>query len=510
MKKLKLLIFTLLSLTILPSLIYAASGTVTISGTNTVVVGNKVTVTVNLSSSVAIGSWEMQIGYDKKYLQLTSTNAEGNGVKMANSSATGVKSKKYTFTFKALKTGSTKISVDMYDAYAYQDFSELSLSASGKTINIITQEELEASYSKDNDLKELSVEGFEITPAFSKDNLNYKVVVPEGTTSINVIATPNDSKSSVTGAGTVDVSEGANTVNIVVRAENGSEKTYTLVAEVIDEHPINVSVGKENYTVIKIRENYTCPELFMDSELEIDGFKIPSCNNEKLGYDLVGLKKEDGTVESFIYQNGKYTKYNEVTGTSLKIVILDYDGTLPGLSKSSSMIAGKTYAALNYKDNSKFYVVYGMNVATGEKNFYLYDTINDTLTLYDDAQVQDLMKTNHIYMYIIIAFGVALLLSFICIIRMSKKKKIVKEDKKDKKEIPKEDNLIKEKTPKEVKDKKKTKEVKKEESKKEENKKEEVKDKNAIEEINDNEDDETETYYLFESDRKKAHKKKQN
>ncbi len=505
MKKLKLLIFTFLSLIILPTLVNAASGNISISGTNTVVVKNKVTVTVTLSSSVPIGSWEMQLSYDKKYLQLTSTTAEGNGVKMANSSATGTKSKKYTFTFQALKTGSTKISIDMYDAYAYQDFSELSLSAGSKTINIITQEELEASYSKDNDLKELSVEGFEITPAFSKDNLNYKVVVPEGTTSINVIANPNDSKSSVTGAGTVNVTEGANTVNIVVRAENGSEKTYTLVVEVIDEHPINVTVDKENYTVIKIRENYTCPELFEDSEIEINDFKIPSCSNDKLGYTLVGLKKEDGTVESFIYQNGKYTKYNEVTGTSLKIVVLDYEGTLPGLSKATSMIGGKTHAALNYKDNSKFYVVYGMNVATGKKDFYLYDTVNNTLTLYDDAQVKDLINSNHLYLYIIVALAVVLILALICIIRLSKKSKKVNT------EIPKENNILKEEPKKDVKDtkeKKKTKENKKEEVKEEI--KEQPEDKNAITEIKDEEDDETETYYLFESDRKKHHKKKKN
>ena len=481
MKKLKLLIFTFLSLIILPTLVNAASGNISISGTNTVVVKNKVTVTVTLSSSVPIGSWEMQLSYDKKYLQLTSTTAEGNGVKMANSSATGTKSKKYTFTFQALKTGSTKISIDMYDAYAYQDFSELSLSAGSKTINIITQEELEASYSKDNDLKELSVEGFEITPAFSKDNLNYKVVVPEGTTSINVIANPNDSKSSVTGAGTVNVTEGANTVNIVVRAENGSEKTYTLVVEVIDEHPINVTVDKENYTV------------------------IPSCSNDILGYTLVGLKKEDVTVESFIYQNGKYTKYNEVTGTSLKIVVLDYEGTLPGLSKATSMIGGKTHAALNYKDNSKFYVVYGMNVATGKKDFYLYDTVNNTLTLYDDAQVKDLINSNHLYLYIIVALAVVLILALICIIRLSKKSKKVNT------EIPKENNILKEEPKKDVKDtkeKKKTKENKKEEVKEEI--KEQPEDKNAITEIKDEEDDETETYYLFESDRKKHHKKKKN
>ncbi len=503
MKKLKLLVFTFLSLIVLPSLVIAASGSITVSGADKVVVGNKVTLTVTLSSSSAIGSWEMSLDYNKSYLQLTSSSAEAGGVKMAGyaTGANGTKKKTYTFTFKALKTGSTKVSVDMYDVYA-NDFSSMSINSNSKTLKIITQEELEASYSKDNDLKDLKVEGFEISPAFTKDTLNYSVTVPEGTTSVNVIATPNDSKSSVSGAGSVEVSEGTNNINIVVRAENGSEKTYNLVVDVIDANPINVKVGEDNYTVIKLRSNYPCPELFTESEVLINGIEVPSCYNEKTNYTLVGLKKEDGTALSFIYDNGKYTKYNEVTGTSLKIVILEYDKEIPGLTKVTSMIDGKSYAASTYQNNKDYYVVYGLNIATGEKDFYLYDAINKTFSLYNNEQVKALINTNKIYLYVIIVFGLGLFLSLICIVKLNSQKKKKKEEDKDKKVNEKENKEVKNKTKSKKDDQK---EIKKEEKKEEKTKEVDV---NEIKDLSeDNGEDETETYYLFESDRRKKHKK---
>ncbi len=426
MKRLKKLLMFVISLIILPNVVNAASGSITVSGTSQAVVGNKVSVTVKLSSSTGIGSWQMQLNYDKSYLQLTSSSAEAGGTVMASASTTGVKSKTYTFTFKTLKTGSTKISVSSYEAYAFADLSELSLTSSSKTIKIITQKELEASYSKDNNLKSLVVEGYELTPEFSKDNLNYVVNVPEGTTSVNVKATKNDNTATVQGDGTIEVAAGTNNIAIVVRAQNGSEKTYNLAVNVIDQNPINVKVDNKDFTVVKLRNNYTCPDLFTESEIEIDGFKVPTCVNDKINYTLVGLKENDGTITNYIYNNNTYNKYIETTGTSLKIIILDYDKEVNGLIKTKEKIDDIDYDVYKYNDNSKNFVVYGMNIETGDKDFYVYDSINKTFTSYDHKQLDDLEETNKIYLYVIVAFGVSLLLSFICIISLSSGKKKLK------------------------------------------------------------------------------------
>lgn len=495
MKRIK---WFLISVFLLPTIVLAkGTGTIAVTSTNQVVLGQKITVTVKLSSSTLIGSWQMQLNYDKNYLQLTSTNSEEKGVMMAASSPTGVKSKSYTFTFKALKTGSTKVSVNSYEAYDFNDPSpagEIELSSSSKTIKIITQQQLEDSYSKDNNLKSLSVEGYSLTPAFNKDTLSYNLTVPEGTTSINVKATPSDSKASVSGDDEVKVSEGINTVNVVVRAENGSEKTYTILVNVIDQNPINVNVNGTPYTVIKLRSNYTCPQLYTESEIEINGFKIPACYNEKINYTLVGLKKEDGTVVSSIYDNNEYALYEEAVGTSLKLVILDYDKKIEGLNKYQETIDGVNYPVFKASDNAKNYVVYGLNVLTGEKDLYNYDTINKTFTLYDSDLMNNLNKLNKTYLYVILAFGGGLFLAIICLFSMNaSKKKVVKTNLELKK-------MIEEKKEKEDNKKNSKKDKKKKKDKKEQN--EEAKDKEVVkEEIK--EEETKEFYDIFEDDKSK-------
>ncbi|MBE6156218.1 MAG: hypothetical protein E7161_00520 [Firmicutes bacterium] len=428
MKRLKLFIVTLLSLIILPGVVNAASGKITVSSTSTIVVGNKVTVTVKLSAGA---SWEMNLNYDKNYLQLVSGGGEAGGTKMVNTS-TGKPNRTYTFTFKTLKKGSTTVKVGSY--YIVDDnFNTMSITNNSKTIKIITQAELEASYSKDNNLKSLEVEGYELIPEFKKDTLDYSVNVPEGTTSITVKAKENDSKASVSGDGAIEVTEGINNVSVVVRAENGSEKTYNLIVNVIDQNPINVEVNDINYTVIKLRKNYTCPDLFSESEITINEFQIPACVNEKINYTLVGLKQEDGTIENFIYENGKYTKYSEIVGTSLRIIAQDYNGEIDGLTKSTENINDKEYQVFKFNESSRFYVVYGTNVETGEKDFYVYDSKNNTFNLYDTEYIDYLKDLNKTYLYVIIAFGLGLFLSLICIISISRSKsKLKKKYKKEK------------------------------------------------------------------------------
>ncbi len=445
MKKVKLILSFILCFVLGPLLTYAASGSISISSANTIVVGNKVTVTVTLSGN-DIGSWSMQLNYDKNYLKLTNSSAEGGGNFMVGSSTSGIKSKKYTFTFQALKNGTTTLSMGGYEAYAFSNMEEISLSAGSKQIRIITQQELEASYSKDNNLKSLAVDGYELTPEFNKDNVEYSVTVPEGTTSVHVSASVNDSKASLSGDGDISVSEGTNTIKLVVRAENGSEKVYTIIVNVIDENPINVQIDGEDFTVIKLRDNYKCPNLFLESETTIGEFTIPTCYNDKIKYTLVGLKRSDGSLENYIYENGKYRKYQEIVGTSLNIIILDYDKEIDNLKASKEKIDGKEYNVYKVSDKSKTYIVYGVNVETGEKNFYSYDTVSKTFSLYDTELIDNLKEENKIYVYVIIAFGVCLFLLIICLISVScSKKKVIRK-------IKEREQNIEEKNKKEVKE----------------------------------------------------------
>ncbi len=77
-----------------------------------------------------------------------------------------------------------------------------------------------------NKLSGLSVDGYTITPTFSMDTTEYTLIVDGSSAYVNINASPIDSGATVSGAGNVALNVGANDINIVVRAANGSERTY--------------------------------------------------------------------------------------------------------------------------------------------------------------------------------------------------------------------------------------------------------------------------------------------
>lgn len=429
MKKIKVILISLFCLLVIPKTVFAASGKINVSGTSTVVVGNNVTVTVTLSSSTLIGSWEMSLNYDKNYLQLRSATSESNGIRMAASTATGVKSKSYTFTFKTLKKGSTSVSVGGYLAYAYADLSEISLSSNSKKINIITQAELEASYSKNNNLASLGVEGFTLTPEFNANTLEYSVIVPEDTKNVNITGTVQDKKASITGVGVQQVNQGNNKFLVTVKAENGSEKTYTINVDVKDENPIEVTVGDKKYTVVKIKENLPIASFYNEYSIKINEFDIPAYKNDYTGLVLVGLKDTDGNISLFIYddENNSYKEYNELKSSQITIYPLKPEENIEGYKKGNVKIQDIDVEGFYLNEDSDFFVIYGVNVETGDKGFYMYDKKMQTLIKYNDELSSLLSEKIKLYTYIIIGFislsVVMLIIIIVLVCKKGKKKK---------------------------------------------------------------------------------------
>lgn len=426
MKKIILAIFCLL---VFPGVVSAASGKITVSSSSTVVVGNNVVVTVTLSSSTSFGSWQMSLNYDKNFLQLKSTTAESNSTRMAASSSTGLKSKSYTFTFKTLKKGSTKVTVDSYEAWDFNDptpSGELSLSSSGKTINIITQEELEASYSKNNNLKTLEVDGFTLTPEFKADTLEYSVVVPEGTKEIKINATVQDKTASLSGAGVQEVNPGINKFSVVVKAQSGAEKTYTINVDVKDENPINVEIDGKNYTVVKLKENLPEISLYNEYTVKINDFEIPAYINEYTNLVLVGLKDEEGNIGLFIYNedSNKYSEYHEIGVNKITIYPLESNEEIKGYTKGEIDINGIKVNGYYYNKDSNYVIIYGVNVETGDKGFYMYDKNMQSLINYNDEYIIDLNKKIDLYTYFIFGFiGLFIILIIIIILLIKKRSK---------------------------------------------------------------------------------------
>lgn len=80
--------------------------------------------------------------------------------------------------------------------------------------------------SSNADLKSITISNGNIN--FSKDILNYNVVVDNKTNSITISVKTDNEKAKVIGAGKHSLNVGDNKIEIIVTAEDGTEKTYTI------------------------------------------------------------------------------------------------------------------------------------------------------------------------------------------------------------------------------------------------------------------------------------------
>ena len=225
----------------------------------------------------------------------------------------------------------------------------------------------------------------------------------------------------------------------MVTAENGSKRTYVIKATVEELSPINVKIDKNNYTVIRKRSELPkISEYNIEKDITINDNIIEGYYNEKLGYDLVGLKDQTGNINYYIYKNGKYSLYKEHTfnGTTLQILDKKIDGykqveflydndKITSYQEVKMDIIKNTYALDNNDiTGNQFYLFYAKNVETGKENLYQYDAAEKTVQRYN-TNVLDMYKTNSdtYYRWLLVSLIVITVLFILLIILSFKKTK---------------------------------------------------------------------------------------
>ena len=104
--------------------------------------------------------------------------------------------------------------------------------------------------SSDNYLKSLSVEGYNLTPEFNRQQDTYTIYVKDDSiNSFNVFAEPDNDTAKIEDIGNVTVSTEQRIINIKVTAENGDLKVYTINVE---NEENNKTEGKTNAKFIII------------------------------------------------------------------------------------------------------------------------------------------------------------------------------------------------------------------------------------------------------------------
>ncbi len=442
-----------LSLLISANKVEAASGTISISANKSqVVVGNSVSFTVNVKYSGGMSALQYNISYDSSMLSLTS-GSSSDAVGLNN-----VKNKSYTFTFRAKKSGSATFKFNAKGS-TWSGDSEINFSTASKSVKIITQEQLEASYSKNNNLSSLAVEGATLSPSFTSSVTSYTVNLPPNTETIKITGKKADSTASVSGLGEHSVEDGKNTIKVVVTAQNGASKTYTITALVEELDPINVSVNDEEYTIVRKEKLLASPSTeFKKTTIKIADDEVPALLNEKAQIFLIGLKDKDGNITLFVYdeKTNSYKKYNQYNFKNITLYINDKNLEIAEAKKEITYDE-KTITAYTIK-NDDYYYFYATNLETGKENLYRYDALENTVqraivntrgevaTLpIEEEEEKDYTK---LYQYCIIGLVAFIFLTYLIMMirairRKSKRGKnnviVIEEDKDDTKEMVSED-----------------------------------------------------------------------
>lgn len=345
-----------------------------------------------------------------------------------------------TYTFVAKAAGTATITVKPidaadYDGNVFSAVKSVTITVGNKTTSSSTKKDL----SSDNTLSSLSIDGVNLEPAFNKNTTSYNVNLEAGVTKINVKATPNDKSAKVTGIGEIEVSEGNNNIEVVVTAENGSTKTYTITANVKEYDPINVKVENSKYTVVRNIKNVTAPNGYEKTKIKIKGEEVPAFKNKTTGYTLVLLKDDKGNQNFYIYKDKKYILYKEYTFNKIILYPMELKKVPKGYKKTKITFNDDKIIAYKKNKKSNYALIYGMNVETGKKHIYMYDKEEDTLQIYND-ELNDVSdeKIEQYKMLIAGLSGLSVLLFLILIIVIMKNHKHNKEQKRIRKQIKKE------------------------------------------------------------------------
>ena len=146
----------------------------------------------------------------------------------------------------------------------------------------------------------------------------------------------------------------------------------------------------------------------------------------------MALKNSEGKQAFYIYDNGVYKPYKELTFNQLKICLLDMPSVPDLYEKGIFVYNDENINAYKISPNSSYSLIYGMNVETGNKNYYIYDSNENTIQIYNTEEISKLNEKIEYMIYIIIGllgFSFILLITTLIVVF----KKSSKKEKKNKK-----------------------------------------------------------------------------
>lgn len=374
---------------------FAAGSTTIAFSKSTVNVGETVTVTVRFKATEKMYAVEAQIGYDTKVLQYVSApngpESASGVVKIAAAASDTTATE--TITFKAVGTGTCAISVEQA-LYAADE--EIAMTGCSAPISVVDKS---ATKSSDANLKYITPSAGSLTPKFSPNVTSYSITIPNSVTVLTLGAGTSHSGADWDVEGSKNMKVGSNQRVIIVTAEDGTQKKYTLNITRLssdnasseentsdstssEEQTATVSVFVDGKDMV-ISNNFDTTNLFPGYSVNsyaYNGVEFPCI--EKEDTKLLYLTDANGENGGFYRptEDGNFDKFNYVTTKEGFYEFLKVTEIPKGYSEISLNIDDQKITAYQSSDPTviEFALVYakGPNGYTG---FYRYDTVEHTL-----------------------------------------------------------------------------------------------------------------------------------
>lgn len=441
----------------------AASGKTTIAvSASSLNIGQTVTVTAKAFSESGDSAFaNMVLTYDAGILEFVSCNTTygggGGSISVANDS--------FSVTLKAIAAGKASISLSATDGVIFSTAEELD-SMAGSSTSVTVKNEAAgsntgnnsntgsntntAALSADNSLKALTISPGTLSPAFKGSTTKYTATVDNSVTSIAVSATPVNEKATIESVtGNTNLAVGANVVQIVVKAENGTTATYKITVtrqaagttgsettttggengddgngdsetpedtEEVDttETPVSAADVVINNTTYHIADNFTeeqIPADFTEATVNFRGTECRGLTFDKGTISLIYLETDNvdaTTGRFFIYDETRDVVYDFMkftAGESSYVIPLlaPLDSVLPESYVQVSLQMPENTVMTAYQlpvedgeEASDFYIFYGVN-QDGTEGWYQYDAaegtyqrVNGNITETADSSSDDL------------------------------------------------------------------------------------------------------------------------
>ena len=441
----------------------AASGKTTIAvSAGSLNIGQTGTVTAKaLSASGDSAYANMVLTYDAGILEFVSCNATYGG----GGGSISVASDSFSVTLKAIAAGKASISLSATDGVIFSTAEELD-SMAGSSTSVTVKNEAAgnntgnnnntgsntnaAALSADNSLKALTISPGTLSPAFKGSTTKYTATVDNSVTSIAVSATPVNEKATIESVtGNTNLAVGANVVQIVVKAENGTTATYKITVtrqaagttgsettttggengddgngdsetpedtEEVDttETPVSAADVVINNTTYHIADNFTeeqIPADFTEATVNFRGTECRGLTFDKGTISLIYLETDNvdaTTGRFFIYDETRDVVYDFMkftAGESSYVIPLlaPLDSVLPESYVQVSLQMPENTVMTAYQlpvedgeEASDFYIFYGVN-QDGTEGWYQYDAaegtyqrVNGNITETADSSSDDL------------------------------------------------------------------------------------------------------------------------